>query len=390
MSLPKLTLGLVLTSVLLSSGTVRAIYVRSEIERVPVDRVVRNLEQVAGREPRNVEVRLNLARAHAMAYALKANTLPMTRSSNAKPQGPALEDGRSSWVPYAMAKPEATSPAAAAAARAHLDQALDAYEAVLRLEPGDMVARLGYGWCLQQAGYKTAAIRAYRDVIADAWPRERTRRTNALMPTVTEEAAGYLIPLLDAAQDKEEIARLRSYIAESGKLPRAITPVVVPLDARRTGVESLVDHQARVRFDADGTALDRRWTWVSQDAGWLVYDGAGTGEVTSALQLFGNVTFWMFWSNGYQAMRALDDNQDGTLAGEELRGLAIWRDANGNGVSERGEVRSLEEWGIVSLSCAYDYEDESDAYVASSSAGVTFVDGTTRPTYDILLHRRAE
>jgi hypothetical protein len=41
--------------------------------------------------------------------------------------------------------------------------------------------------------------------------------------------------------------------------------------------------------------------------------------LTSALQLFGNVTFWMFWSNGFEAMRALDDNQDGTLAGGELR-----------------------------------------------------------------------
>jgi hypothetical protein len=45
-------------------------------------------------------------------------------------------------------------------------------------------------------------------------------------------------------------------------------------------------------------------------------------EITSALQLFGNVTFWMFWRDGYAAMSALDDNGDGVLSGDNCRG---WR-----------------------------------------------------------------
>lgn len=72
-----------------------------------------------------------------------------------------------------------------------------------------------------------------------------------------------------------------------------------------------------------------------------MFDGDGKGRINSVLQLFGNVTFWMFWRNGYEAMRALDDNGDGSPAGGELAGLGPWRDENGNGVSERGEVRAL-------------------------------------------------
>jgi hypothetical protein len=105
-----------------------------------------------------------------------------------------------------------------------------------------------------------------------------------------------------------------------------------------------VDRSARVRFDADGSGLAREWTWLTSDAAWLVYDPKGTGKVDSALQMFGNVSFWRFWQNGYEALRSLDDNGDGQLTGVELAGLALWHDINGSGCSEPGEVRPLSAW----------------------------------------------
>lgn len=78
--------------------------------------------------------------------------------------------------------------------------------------------------------------------------------------------------------------------------------------------------------------------------------------------MFGSVTFWIFWRDGYEALRSLDDDQDGILSGAELRGMALWQDRNGNGVSdEQGEVRSVAEWGITAISCA----GEADACGAS-------------------------
>jgi hypothetical protein len=58
-------------------------------------------------------------------------------------------------------------------------------------------------------------------------------------------------------------------------------------------------------------------------------------------------TGWLFWSNGYEALRALDDNGDGELRGAELWKLAIWRGRNQNGVSEKGEVSPLTAHGIA-------------------------------------------
>ena len=140
-------------------------------------------------------------------------------------------------------------------------------------------------------------------MIEDAW---KTEQGEGLGPmngeTVVTEAAGYLIPLLDPKNDQREIATLKKRVAQLKALPRPITPIAVPL---RDGLAArdLEDRDAAVTFDADGSGLKRRWTWLTRDAGWLVFDPKGRGEITSGLQLFGNVTFWLFWENGYWRWR---------------------------------------------------------------------------------------
>ena len=116
-----------------------------------------------------------------------------------------------------------------------------------------------------------------------------------------------------------------------------------------------------------------------------MYDPRGTGDITSALQLFGNVTFWLFWENGYDALASLDDDGNGTLTGDELKGLAIWQDAGQAGVCEKGEVKPLSAYGIVAVSCRYERDRRDPDRVACSPKGMTFRNGTTRPTYDLIL-----
>ena len=135
-----------------------------------------------------------------------------------------------------------------------------------------------------------------------------------------------------------------------------------------------------VIFDADGSGLQRRWSWIGPGAAWLVYD-SNHGRIDSALQLFGNVTFWMFWENGYDALCALDDSGDGMLSGRELAHLALWRDVDVNGRSDAEEVMSLEHFGITALSCGRPLVNDEDASVAAYILdGVRFSDGTWRPT----------
>ena len=82
----------------------------------------------------------------------------------------------------------------------------------------------------------------------------------------------------------------------------------------------------------------------------------------------------------------IDDNGDGRLADDELRHLHIWRDRNQNGVTDPDEVQTLAAWGIVSLSYAHEI-DEGPLVAAVAQEGVSFRDGSTRPTFDVWLRR---
>src|SRR5258706_16350466 len=53
---------------------VDAKYRMPDLVNIPVERLIRNLESLARDDRKNVEVRFNLARAHAMAYALRTES----------------------------------------------------------------------------------------------------------------------------------------------------------------------------------------------------------------------------------------------------------------------------------------------------------------------------
>jgi tetratricopeptide (TPR) repeat protein len=362
---------------------VEGLYIRPDLVNVPIDRLVENLEALAKKNPKDAQVRLNLARAHAMAYAQKTDTAQVWRDKEAQGVWFGYEPKH---VPFTV-KPT-DDPKQLAAAKQHLQRAIEWYQETVKLAPGNLTAKLGLAWTLQQAGQKDKAIAAFREVIEEAWKKEKDMQRAPLgWHSVTAEAATYLIPLLDAQKDKEEIETLRERIKKMQMVPRPVTPVAIPLRDGLTASD-LINPGGRVRFDADGTGLKQTWTWITPDAGWLVYDPHNTRNITSALQMFGSVTFWMFWDNGYQAMAALDDNFDGQLTGKELDGLALWHDGNSNGVCEPGEVKPLADWGIVALSCRCEIDTHHPDQLAFSPVGVRFRDGTTRATYDLVLHRR--
>jgi tetratricopeptide (TPR) repeat protein len=263
-------------------------------------------------------------------------------------------------------------------ARKHFAAAITHYGEAVRLRKDHLPAQLGLGWCLDQAGNKTAAVEVYRQALALAWKEEEKRDSIYSGGSFVDETSRYLLALLDPAEDGEEIEKIKRYQAAISKKGRVITPLLIPL-IDDVPFAQLVDISADVPFDLDGSGLQRRWGWIKPKAAWLVWDPVGSGEITSGLQMFGNVTFWVFWENGYEALSALDDDGDGVLSGHELKGLALWRDANSNGVSDRGEVQTVNAWGIESLSC---HQYEHSTGIVFSPRGVVFKDGATRPTYD--------
>lgn len=346
-------------------------YLPDDLVDVPVDRIVANLEARLSRSPDAAHLHHALARAHAIAYARGVSSLKLSRprGSDEPPdegqlaRGPLPARGQGSATP-------------SAAARRHLEEALKHYGEATRLDPEDLTAALGRAWAIEQSGDEVEARDRYRAVIRRALEKEDY--------FLAREAGGYLLKLLSPFAEAKQVAELKRTLfdiemkIQDYEKRRAVTPILIPL-VPGASFEDLVSREAAVAFDLDGSGLAQRWQWITPAAGWLVYRGTGERRVDSGIRILGSRTFWIFWSDGYDALAALDDDGDGIVAGRELNALAIWRDGNGNGVAEAGEIRPVRDWGVSALSCARVPHPAGFPY---SPHGVTFDDGSVRPTYD--------
>ncbi len=159
-----------------------------------------------------------------------------------------------------------------------------------------------------------------------------------------------------------------------------VTPIVFTLRSHG-GLRDLLAEGAAVPFNLDGTGRTQQWQWVRPTTAILVWDPAGRGRITSGRQLFGTVTWWMFWPDGYRAMDALDDDRDGWLSGAELAGLAAWFDRNTNVVSDPGEVVKLGSLGVTGLATRAAGKTRGAPF---NPAGLKLRTGRVLPTYDWL------
>lgn len=178
---------------------------------------------------------------------------------------------------------------------------------------------------------------------------------------------------------QERIVGIKSNLATLEALRVvAITPIVFTLEAA-TSLAGLLTPERIVRFDLDGDGVAEERPWIKPTTGLLVWDAKGNGKILSGRQLFGSVTWWLFFPDGYRAMDLLDDNRDGLLTAGERKGIAVWFDRNSDGRSDSGEVVSLDSLGIAAIATRLTgYDGQSPMH----SAGIRLKDGRTLPSYD--------
>jgi trimeric autotransporter adhesin len=129
------------------------------------------------------------------------------------------------------------------------------------------------------------------------------------------------------------------------------TPLVIDLDG--DGLE-LMPLFPGVRFDLLDSGKRQQIGWVASDDGLLVRDVNGNGRIDSGAELFGSSTILPSGeraADGYQALSVLDSDEDGWLSELEAdqSQVLIWRDLNGDAVSQSEELFSFSDFGIVSL-----------------------------------------
>ena len=148
----------------------------------------------------------------------------------------------------------------------------------------------------------------------------------------------------------------RGNVTYTANFTVSVTPIVLDLDGDgkiEASNGQYLPHKGDfsknvVLFDFYGNGFPVAMEWVGTNDGLLCRPDAD--GVVKGTNLFGSANGY---ENGYDELASLDVNKDGQLTGAELTGLMVWQDENHNGVSEKGELKSLESLGITSIAARH-------------------------------------
>jgi hypothetical protein len=376
-------------------------------EPVPLARLLQNVGRYVAINPDNARAHYTLARLYSLAYARGRTVVDLIVKDRVTKQPLLLPD----FTPYDRVLEPPSAPAVTrkaqmlhdllesvrhyrratqlSAMQLAYDQALDWLGLAWMLEQGASYPNEVTAPFLPQPGKATAdqwrdqALAAYRRAYSIALEQDPNHGLGmSPYPPIGAEAGEGIIRILTRHRltipQTLEVARIRLTLRRIQREPQAVTPIIFPLHGS-TALRTLLSPDAIVSFDLAGDGGGDKWPWVGPNAGILVWDPKQTGQIVSGRQFFGSVTWWMFWKDGYQALAALDDDQNGWLEGRELDGLAVWCDRNSNGIADPGEVVPLLRIGITRVAVRARGQSEGAPF---NPQGMQRRDGSFLPTYD--------
>ncbi len=172
----------------------------------------------------------------------------------------------------------------------------------------------------------------------------------------------------------------------TGNAQETVSPIILDLD--RNGINTT--DEWGYYFDHNGNGLRESTGWVGQGDGLLVRDINSNGVIDDGGELFGNNTLLQNGqkaTNGFEALAEFDENGDGLINANDAiyHELKVWVDANGDGKTDAGELKTLAELGIASIGTGYTESKHKDenGNLHKQIGEITFTDGTTSQAVDV-------
>ena len=139
---------------------------------------------------------------------------------------------------------------------------------------------------------------------------------------------------------------------------------------------NLTDGANGVDLDLTGEGTKDRTAWTSpnSDDAWLVLDRNHNGVIDNALELFGNFTeqpeaIPVADRNGFLALAVFDQPQNGGNGDGKINrqdriynDLRLWQDVNHNGISEPGELHTLDSLDVRALDLDFKVSRRTDEF----------------------------
>jgi hypothetical protein len=177
-------------------------------------------------------------------------------------------------------------------------------------------------------------------------------------------------------------------VSTSSNFTLSIVATPLALDLNGDGVQT-VGTQAGVLFDLDVDGKLDNVGWVNAQDGLLALDRNGDGKINNGSELFGQYMVkkdGTLAKDGFDALRDWDSNHDGVIDAQDAvyDALRVWVDANGDGITDAGELRTLASLGITSMGLdAVHHSVTQNGNILGDTASYTSADGTTKDLVDV-------
>jgi hypothetical protein len=160
------------------------------------------------------------------------------------------------------------------------------------------------------------------------------------------------------------------------------SPIVFDMDG--DGVELFSLAESKTLFDIDNDGFMEVTGWVKPDDALLVHDANNNGTIDNQAELFGDGGGFY---DGFAKLDAqFDSNNDNLINASDtnFNKLRVWQDVNSNGISEAGELKTLAQVGITSISLADTYSSRVIAGHDVLKASTFVRHGQTREALDMV------
>ena len=153
---------------------------------------------------------------------------------------------------------------------------------------------------------------------------------------------------------------LNMYNEEAKNAKVKVDPVVIDLNGNNIVMKSIDEGS---NFDLNNDGFAEKTEWIENEDGFLVRDLNNNGKIDNGSELIGDnqlLSNGELSKNGLEVLWDMDENKDGYLDSNDsaFSELKIWRDLNGNGKTDKGELVSLSDLNIKRIKLNKDINND--------------------------------
>lgn len=147
---------------------------------------------------------------------------------------------------------------------------------------------------------------------------------------------------------KETLQEVLAKLGGEAAVARKVDPVVIDLNDNKEITKSIKEG---AYFDLNNDGFAEKTEWIENEDGFLVRDLNGNGIIDNGSELLGDgqtLSDGSISANGLEVLLDLDTNKDKVLDSkdEAFKTLKVWVDEDGDGITDSGELKTLDEVGI--------------------------------------------